>query len=494
MEIDNILEKTIASFDISPTDFQIARDRYASVAKWLDEGKYKSGNRTDIYLQGSFRLGTVIRPYRNSKDADYDIDQVCEIIGSDSFAHQLKHDVGDRLKDYDDYDCKLDDEGRRCWTLIYASTEGRFGFHLDVLPSRPKNNTSTLIEITHKDNNNYLWLSSNPKGYYKWFKSKNKFSEQLMKDQKSSIYSANKSLFRSVEEVPKMLIRTTLQRSIQLMKRNRDVYFDKKEHCPISIILTTICTHKYQGQGIIDSILSFGDYVAKRLTIVVRGDPLEIDNVLDFQNNKWIIKNPADDNENFADKWEKKSELANSFFAWVYHLRRSIISFKESTQIRDLNIAVPNQEVGESYGQMLLRNLSSGYVGSEDPLLNLIHKGIEKKVEWNKVQEIAFRNTNQEADSADRKDIAFVNYYQVKIHSGSGLSDQEKVHIRSILSNHNSDSCFILCCNLLLGTATAPMLQACLRSMKYSDILSWPIIRLAKKQITGNLNFMIPYL
>lgn len=31
----------------------------------------------DIFPQGSFSLGTVVRPYRESKEMDYDLDFVC---------------------------------------------------------------------------------------------------------------------------------------------------------------------------------------------------------------------------------------------------------------------------------------------------------------------------------------------------------------------------------------------------------------------------------
>ncbi|PLY00760.1 MAG: hypothetical protein C0623_06630 [Desulfuromonas sp.] len=247
MSKENKLERVIASLDISPTDFEIARNRYTAVSNWLEGGEYVSGYETDIYLQGSFRIGTVIRPYRNRQEADYDIDQVCEIIGRETSPRQLKHDVGERLKNNDDYNRMLDDEGRRCWTLIYASAEGRPGFHLDVLPSRPANNHTTHINITHKSQVNYNWRSSNPKGYYQWFKQKNAYSSQFLESQRKSIYESNKHLYKAMDDVPKRLVRTPLQRSIQLMKRHRDVYFDGREGCPISIILTTICAHKYNG-------------------------------------------------------------------------------------------------------------------------------------------------------------------------------------------------------------------------------------------------------
>ena len=491
---EDILEDVIASIDISPTDFESARRRYTAVGNWLESGEYLSGDTIDIYLQGSFRLGTVIRPYRNSKNVDYDIDQVCEIMGKDTSAQQLKHDVGDRLKENGHFKPILDDEGRRCWTLQYASSDGRPGFHLDVLPSRPANGLSPRIEITHKSSVNYVWRSSNPKGYYQWFKEKNAFGEQLLENQKKAIFEENRSLYGSIEDVPKRMIRTPLQRSIQLMKRHRDVYFDGRENSPISIILTTICTHKYQGNGILDTITDFADYVASRLVVVISEGFLTVDNVLDYHNGKWVIENPANQCENFADRWVDNPELAESFFAWVYQLRRDTAAFKKSSQSRDLRLAANgSQERGTPYCQLLLRDMSHGPIESSEPFLNLIHQGIEGKVTWDQVKKVAWRNVDQESDPYVNKDVAWVNYYQVKIHSGIGLSDQDKNHVRNILRNRSGDPDFVLCCNLILGSATVPMLQNCIRN-RVEDVLSWPIIRLAKGQLPENSRMIIPSL
>ena len=489
--MDNLLDRAIASLDISPTDFEVARSRYMAVAKWLEEGNYVSGNETDIYLQGSFRIGTVIRPYRNSQNADYDIDQVCEVIGTDTTARILKNDIGDRLKDNGDYRRMLDDEGRRCWTLIYASSEERPGFHLDVLPSQPRNAVSTNIGITHKVDINYSWRSSNPKGFYQWFKQKNSFSTQLFESQRTSIFDRSRHLYKSVEEVPIQLIRTPLQRSIQLMKRHRDVFFDGRDFVPISIILTTICAHNYRGHGILDTLTTFVDYVANRLGTVVRGHILPIDNILDYQNGKWIIKNPADENENFADRWESTPELAENFFAWVYSLRRDIRAFKESVNTKDLDLATTSLGAEATCGEKLLASLNSGPIENSTPFLDLIHQGIDGKVDWNSVLTVASRNVDNETEGSEGKDIAWVNYYQTRIHSGSGIDSADKQHIRSILASRNSPA-FTYCCNLLLGSATAHMLQECMKSYDSNDVLDWPINKLAKGQIQENSRVIIP--
>jgi hypothetical protein len=490
---DKLIETALSNLDISPTDFKLARNRYLSVTEYLEKGKYKSGNKIDIYLQGSFRLGTVVRPYRNKQDADYDIDQVCEINGNKTTARQLKHDVGDWLKENKVYERMLDGERRRCWTLEYASNDSQPGFHIDILPSRLNNGFSTTIDITHKVDENYVWRTSNPKGYYNWFKSINTIGKQLLEEQRKTIYERNKVLYESVSDVPKQLIRTTLQRAIQLLKRHRDVYFESPKYKPISIIITTICAHKYMNQSVLDTVKGFADYVANRLESLLSGQSLPIDNVLDFIDNKWRIKNPADDNENFAEKWASTPELAKSFFAWVYQVRRDIDAFRESKLLKDLNLVSSIlQENVSNYGAILTKQMIDDVVTSNKPFLDLIHQAIEGKVSWDLVKKIAQRNIEQ-AQNQNSKDVAWVNFYQIKIHSREGLVEQEKTHIKGILATYKDQPDFILCCNLLLGSATGKMLTDCIKSRK-DDVLSWPIIRLAKNQIKENSSTIIPVL
>ena len=488
---ETILKSVISSLDITPSSFEVAKKRYSDVAKWLETGEYQSGSSTEIYLQGSFKLGTVIRPYRRSQDTDYDIDQVCEIKGSSTSAKQLKQDVGDRLYQHPDYRSLLDEEGRRCWTLNYSPAKEVPGFHLDILPSRPQNEISNHINITHKSGLNYNWRSSNPKDYYRWFKIKNGISDELLKEQRNFIFLENKNLYKSIEDVPKQLVRTPLQRSIQLMKRHRDVFFDRKETKPISIIITTICVHKYIGDGILETIKNFTNYVTSRHSMVLKGVELPFDGVLDYQNGNWIIKNPADENENFAEKWKDDLEKAESFFSWVYQLNRDIHAFDTSTNTRDLNLVTRSTyDQTLPYGQILLNNMNSGRVGNTYAFLDLIHQGIEGKVSWDKIKEVAKRNVDYENES-DNKDVSWVNFYQVKIHSGTGLTDKDKIHINAILSKHKDDLTFVLCCNLLLGSATGTMLQECI-NVRGEEVIKWPITRLAKGQIRENSRMIIP--
>ncbi len=72
------LRQASEALDISPSKYKQAIERFETMCNYLMEGDYPgSTHEPEVYLQGSFKLGTEIRPYRDRKDADYDIDIVC---------------------------------------------------------------------------------------------------------------------------------------------------------------------------------------------------------------------------------------------------------------------------------------------------------------------------------------------------------------------------------------------------------------------------------
>jgi len=493
---NQILLQIAQYLDISPTDYKRAQERYKSVKNWLEEGIYQSGYLPDIYLQGSFRLGTVVRPYYKDKDGNFDIDQVCELTKRNIPNHPkvLKHDVGDRLKENSDYERMLDDEGKRCWTIEYASDDAKPGFHIDVLPAL-KTDEGTLhnIDITHKENVVYSWSTSNPKGYYLWFKSKNVYSTSFIESQRNTIFNANRGLYEMEKDVPKQLFRTSLQRAIQIMKRHRDVHFVNKDFKPISIIITTIVTQIYTQSDITGIIDEFINYVLNRNKFLIKNGYLNKDNILDFNNGKWLIPNPVDfarpenERENFADKWNIEPELANSFFEWTHQLKRDINSFKKSNISNDLNLKTKTFGSGDGIEKIIkteienrLQNGNNSFFNDEHDLLNLIHLGIEGKSNWEEIKNIAEKNYNK-AEDGMHKDIAKINYYQISRHRGRSFSKEARNDIKDVLRRNNNTASFVLCCNLLLGTATQDMIRNCMAEFNYENILEWPILRLYDK-------------
>lgn len=67
---DMAILKSLSDLDLSPTMEKNARDKYEALSRYLDD----HGLDSDFYPQGSFLIGTTIRPYRDGKDHDYDLD------------------------------------------------------------------------------------------------------------------------------------------------------------------------------------------------------------------------------------------------------------------------------------------------------------------------------------------------------------------------------------------------------------------------------------
>ena len=333
------LEIVAEQIDIPPSKYQEAVDRYQAIGSWLEEGEYlESMGDPSIYPQGSFRLGTVVRPIRDGVEADYDIDLVCElqIPKFRTDARCVKMMVGDRLREHKKYRKLLDEEGKRCWTLKYAEKDG-IGFHLDVLPSVPDGHSllDTSISITNKSGETYDWSASDPKGYGVWFDSKNQTAFDLvLAEQKQSIQSRTSTIYASVDEVPDQLVRTPLQRSIQIMKRHRDLQFNdgrNKDYAPISIIITTLAAELYHNEqdifsaltGIISKLHTYARLIGDGTADWTRA---QSDLITRTPDGKWYIGNPVNPEENFADRWHENNHArARAFFSWVEVLKEDLI-------------------------------------------------------------------------------------------------------------------------------------------------------------------------
>ena len=333
------LERVAREIDIPPHKYRDAVQRYHAVARWLEAGNYPGClGELAIYPQGSFRLGTVVRPIRLGVAASYDIDLVSELPSTKGLTtpEVVKRMVGDRLRQHDTYRRLLDAEGRRCWTLEYAE-EDQVGFHLDVLPAIPDPGfIGTAIAITHKSKTGYDWSASDPRGYGAWFDEKNEAAfARHAPEQKRAIQRLESHVYASVDNVPDQLVRTPLQRAIQLMKRNRDLHFCRPEtivYSPISIIITTLAAHLYRGEGDAHSALAAIAARLQRHAALV--DNRTIDPTLAamglirrLPNGQWYIGNPVNPAENFADRWhEDRHSRARAFFSWVEALQADLLN------------------------------------------------------------------------------------------------------------------------------------------------------------------------
>jgi len=259
--------------DISPSSYEDARKKYHAVAEYLAEPDTTVAQYDpNLYSQGSLRLGTVVKPLGSN---EFDLDLVCEMnISSTSDQQVVKELVGNRFKEKEIYKKMLKPKNR-CWRLDYAGA-----FHMDVLPAIPdgiKGNDCILVP----DRKLCEWQPSNPRGYANWFK------ERMLSIRRSLI--EKKAI---IEEIPlgDPSIRTPLQRSVQLLKRHRDILFqDDAENAPISVVITTLAAKAYNNE----------EDLYEALINIIRGIPSQLDSV-----DGWpAVLNPMNREENFAEKW-----------------------------------------------------------------------------------------------------------------------------------------------------------------------------------------------
>ena len=332
--------------DISPTMYEYAVERYEGIAHYLTS----NGIEADFYPQGSFRTGTVVRPIKEGIEADYDIDVMCNIpIKKESTTpKQIKRIVGDALNSNQIYKEKLLPEDSRCWTLKYAGVSNGVGFKLDIVPSVKESfdNIQTLIQegvlsglatcaeaITEKNSSElYLWLPSNPKGYGEWFEKINEpFMSYDYDTRRKEFFEKHRAQFRYdavVESVPAYHIKSNLQKSIQLLKRHRDLFYHRVENGkalrPASVIITTLSAKAAAGAEPslpLDALLEHIVYGLRDYASLLQGkQPIarfdgEVRTIIQKKSGKWFIPNPVNPNDNYADSWT--DDTAAMFFKWI---------------------------------------------------------------------------------------------------------------------------------------------------------------------------------
>lgn len=335
--LSELLTGTVEALDIPAELERHARWRYMDIGRHLNRyGDSQGGAEWNVYPQGSFLLGTVVSPA--FAEGQYDIDLVCLRMIEKTSTTQggLKHEVGSALGGYVHLDGGVSlDEGARCWTL----TENRLRFHADVLPAIPNvDGSKTGILLTDRDLTR--WLKSDPIRYAAWFKDrmKEEFAERIAK-----LAEMRKS---TVEEIPESDVKTTLQRSVQVLKRHRDIYFQEDaKAAPPSILITTLAAHAYRGQ----------QSLFEAVAMMAESMPGFIERGL----NGWVVSNPVQLEENFADKWQREPERQGKFMAWLETLKRDLDEFR---QIR--GIPLVSERMSKSFGEVVRKSaerLGAGY-------------------------------------------------------------------------------------------------------------------------------------
>ncbi len=358
----------IASLDISPTMYRNAVEKYKVITKFLSD----CGIEADMYPQGSFAFGTVVRPNAKDPSANYDLDFICQVSGnrSDFTPSELRKKIESVLTSSGVYGGKLE-VYEECFTIEYADISG-VGFTIDIVPAADETyeNKNRLIKKSkspeligtaiaipkHNGNRNYSWLTNDPKGFRTWFDEINEpFLISSRVAYRQRLFEENRAIYSSVEEIPNELERSALQRVIQLLKYHRDVYYaklkDGDDLKPISAIINAVVAQIASQHTPDCSVFELLEFVLNEFNIYAQQEKLTFKEFSQVYGNrtvfsrpdgKWYISNPANPEDNLADKWNQDGRIPMHFFRWVKVVRADLIESLQQENEQQFRTAIEN--------------------------------------------------------------------------------------------------------------------------------------------------------
>ncbi len=346
--VNNIFEIALQDLDLSPTMERNARDKYQAISNYLDT----QGIESDFSPQGSFLIGTVVKPFREGKEHKYDLDVLCILKQSKESItpENAKLSVGNSIKQSQLYADKLKNEDKHCWTLEYAEVSPGIEFWMDIVPSvnevqTVKNqimssgvqieNCSDTVAITEKNSEYYSWLTSNPIGFGKWFLkiSGQHLTESMKFNQRTILSKDLKDFYAKAEDIPEYFYRSNLQRAVQLLKRHRDIYYDRAnmpKYKPSSLLLTALIADSVKDTyslEIVDILKRFIISYRNRTLSIINGDRTE---------------NPVDRRENLTKDWTQTHFLTMD--KWLKNAEASLINIYDERNLkRNINSDINNR-------------------------------------------------------------------------------------------------------------------------------------------------------
>lgn len=333
VQLDDILDRMAEALQLDKTRYELMKQHYEAIKKWIetDEAFFKPF-KYELYPHGSVRTRTTVKPI--GKD-EFDLDIALHIKTNfkNHTPEKIYNELRRRLKEHALYSEKMELKNR-CIRLNYAGD-----FHIDILPGIQENEWDEN-KLRVPDRALKTWVSSNPRGYAKWFLEKTnvlKFSllEKALRAENlpSNDYENKKPL----------------QRGVQLIKRYRDIYFQKDDtYKTSSVVLTTIAGQFYNGE---ESIYLTVENIVNRILLHTRN-----------MSGRIKVVNPVNADEDFTDKWEDEPGYYYAFKAFSEHL------YKEWQELKKENGVIPEGNILKGlFGDEL-------YFGAQTSQANVIEK------------------------------------------------------------------------------------------------------------------------
>ena len=347
VQLDDLLDRMAESLQLDKTRYDLMIQHYEAIKKWIEADElFFKPFKYELYPHGSVRIRTTVKPI--GKD-EFDLDIALHIKAqwSNHTPEKIYAELKRRLSEHADYNEKMELKNR-CIRLNYAGD-----FHMDILPGIQENEWDE-DKLRVPDRLLGCWVSTNPRGYGKWF---------LDKAATVKVSLLEKAL--RAENLPSNAYenKKPLQRGVQLIKRYRDIYFqDDDEFKTSSIILTTIAGLYYNGE---ESIFLTVENIVNK----IRQHTL-------YNTARIKVLNPVNSEEDFTDKWENEPRYYQAFKAFCEHLYHQWQELKKEN-----GVITEARILKDLFGDDLYLKAQTSQVDVIDKARNSNQLGIGKKTE-----------------------------------------------------------------------------------------------------------------
>lgn len=318
---------------------QLAERRYEDLGAYLMEHMGAKLNcQVWVYPQGSYRLGTTLV---NSVTDEFDVDIVVayDISRGDITRKELVQQMHGWLVQYCEHGhgggdlepSEYDGTKRRAFTLIYPDA-----FHMDVLAvvlEKPQPPSVLGQPSWLPDRTLVLWQPTNPRGFADYF-------DGVSTAQRIELAKAADV---DVDDLPRIGIKTSLQRSVMLFKQHRDVMYadDPDSLAPHSSLITAMATAAYRDSSALEPTIHD----------VVDGLPDQIQ----FRAGQLWVPNPTwkrdgVELENYADRYASRDDKVQELRRWVATLQSDLTDYDSSHGLQD-RAGIISKLFGEGLGQ-----------------------------------------------------------------------------------------------------------------------------------------------
>ena len=347
VQLDDLLDRMAESLQLDKTRYDLMIQHYEAIKKWIEADElFFKPFKYELYPHGSVRIRTTVKPI-GKDEFDLDIALHLKAQWSNHTPEKIYAELKRRLSEHSVYKEKMELKNR-CIRLNYAGD-----FHMDILPGIQENEWDE-DKLLVPDRLLGYWVSSNPRGYAKWF---------LNKTNTIKVSLLEKAL--RAENLPSNDYenKKPLQRAVQLIKRYRDIYFQKDDtYKTSSIVLTTIAGQYYNGE---DSIFLAVENIVNQIRRNTFNIPARIK-----------VFNPINAEEDFTDKWESEPKYYEAFKAFCEHLYEQWQELKKEN-----GIITESRILKDLFGDDLYMRAQTSQANVIDKARNSNQLGINKKTE-----------------------------------------------------------------------------------------------------------------